>query len=369
MNNKIFYLVLLLALVSIGTKGQSISLTPDNWEVFGAGHVFEPFEGKQSLYLFRAQARLKQDLSFETGILEYDIYVTERRGFPGIHFRVKDDANYEEFYIRPHQSGNPDANQYTPVFNGLSGWQLYYGPGNAAAIEYKMNAWNHVKLVIAKTDAEVYINDMETPILYIPKLRHESVPGTVRFSGGGPSPFHVADLKVTKMNAPTLKSKRTPWPNLDEGVIESWSVSSSFPESKVNDVFELTNDQMKDLKWESVSSEYPGYANLARAAQIGQQNNTTFAKIIITSDSKQIKKLTYGFSDRARVYLNGKILAGGSDGFVSRDYRFLGTMGYFDDVYLPLKKGKNELWIAVSENFGGWGIMAKFDNKEGIKVD
>jgi len=42
---------------------------------------------------------------------------------------IKDyyDAWFEHFYIRPHQSGNPDANQYTPVFNGVSAWQLYHG--------------------------------------------------------------------------------------------------------------------------------------------------------------------------------------------------------------------------------------------------
>ena len=31
--------------------------------------------------------------------------------------------------MRPHKSGKPDALQYTPVFNGLSAWQLYYGDG------------------------------------------------------------------------------------------------------------------------------------------------------------------------------------------------------------------------------------------------
>lgn len=360
---------LLLLLLVFNLKAQNFPSIPDIWEVKGAGHVFEPFEGKQSLYLYKSQATLKKDLTFETGILEYDIYVTDRRGFPGIKFRIADDSNFEEFYIRPHQSGNIDANQYTPVFHGLPGWQLYYGPGYAAPVVYKMNAWNHVKLVIAKSDAEVFINDMNIPVLYIPELKRKRMAGSVGFSGAGPSPFHVADLKVTKMSNPQLKSERTPWPKLEEGVIKSWSVSNSFPESEVNDIFELTKNQKEGIEWATVQAEYPGYINLARVAKIDPSNNTTFAKVTIISDRKQIKKLTYGFSDRVRVYLNDQILAGGSDGFTSRDYRFLGTMGYFDDVYLPLKKGKNELWIAVSENFGGWGIMARFENKEGIKVD
>lgn len=43
-------------------------------------------------------------------------------------FRATDGDNYEHFYLRPFQSGRPDATQYTPVYHGVSGWQLYSGP-------------------------------------------------------------------------------------------------------------------------------------------------------------------------------------------------------------------------------------------------
>jgi hypothetical protein len=57
----------------------------------------------------------------------------------------------------------------------------------------------------------------------------------------------------------------------------------------------------------------------------------------------------------------------GADDYRSRDYRFLGTIGYFDELYLPLKKGENELIFAVSEDFGGWGIKALFEDPVGIR--
>lgn len=52
----------------------------------------------------------------------------------------------------------------------------------------------------------------------------------------------------------------------------------------------------------------------------------------------------------------------------SRDHKFLGTIGFFDKLYLLLKKGKNELIFVVTEFFGGWGVKAKFDNIEGISL-
>ena len=49
----------------------------------------------------------------------------------------------------------------------------------------------------------------------------------------------------------------------------------------------------------------------------------------------------------------------GDDTYRSRDYRFLGSIGWYDTLYLPLEQGDNELLIAVSEDFGGWGVQAR----------
>jgi hypothetical protein len=53
------------------------------------------------------------------------------------------------------------------------------------------------------------------------------------------------------------------------------------------------------------------------------------------------------------------LLFRGDDSYRTRDYRFLGSIGWFDTVYLPLDEGENELLIAVSEDFGGWGVQAR----------
>jgi len=45
----------------------------------------------------------------------------------------------------------------------------------------------------------------------------------------------------------------------------------------------------------------------------------------------------------------------------------LGTIGLFDRVFLPLHRGENEVLFSVTEDFGGWGIMARFDDMNGIE--
>ena len=96
--------------------------------------------------------------------------------------------------------------------------------------------------------------------------------------------------------------------------------------------------------------------------------NTIVTRLVIESDKEQVKTLDFGFSDFVLVFCNDKAVYMGKDPFMARDYRFLGTIGYYDRLFLPLKKGTNEVWFAVSENFGGWAIQAKFSDMQGITL-
>lgn len=58
----------------------------------------------------------------------------------------------------------------------------------------------------------------------------------------------------------------------------------------------------------------------------------------------------------------------GDNTYQSRDYRYLGTIGLFDTVVLPLVAGANEIVIAVTEAFGGWGVMAELDDLDGVSI-
>ncbi len=70
-------------------------------------------------------------------------------------------------------------------------------------------------------------------------------------------------------------------------------------------------------------------------------------------------ELALGYSDAVVVYLNGRPLFLGSSAYRQRDPSFLGIVGLFDSVFLPLEPGENELVLLVAEAFGGWGFIAR----------
>ena len=167
-------------------------------------------------------------------------------------------------------------------------------------------------------------------------------------------------------------------PDSEPGVITNWNISNAFRADDVN----LTEAPSKEYTdWFEVKSESTGLVNLSRYLpdedfrnmpedgdfDAAQSALGAHAKVIITSDSDQIKKLYFGYSDDVVILLNRKPIYTGKSGFRSRDPLFQGMIGYHDAVFLDLKEGENELVFTVTETFGGWGLMAKFEDVNGIE--
>ncbi len=360
-------LVLGMGLTAPASRAQIVPFDSERWEIAAQEARVEEHLGQKSLFLRGGIAWIK-DADLTNGMIEFDIAFSEVRGFMGGVWRMQDTENYEEFYMRPHQSGNPDANQYTPAFHGVTGWQLYHGKGYGAPVTYAFDQWMHVKIVFSGSQGEVTI-DSEEPVLFIRELKREVGPGKVGVRAGNYAPAHFANFRYRSMESPILRGKPQPPEPAPAGMIRTWSVSQAFDERSVDHPFLLSEKSKKGLKWTTLPAERKGVTNLARIQGTAEGANTVFAKVRILSERPQIRRVRFGFSDRVKVYFNDRLIYGGNNGYRSRDYRYLGTIGLFDELYLPLDQGVNELWFAVSEDFGGWGIQAVIEDMDGIRLE
>jgi hypothetical protein len=288
------------------------------------------------------------------GAIETDVAVEAQRSFHGVAWRVQDDANYESFFVRPHQVGNEDAIQYTPVINGSSAWQLYHGPGFWAPVAFPIGDWFTIRVAFAGEVAEIYVADLDRPAL-VTRLRREAAAGGVGLLVGGDA-FTVSRFAFDRDARP---EQGAPPPEIAHaGIVPAWWVSEAFAEGLLPEIGSQT--------WTRLQSEPSGLVNLARAGAVDDGRNTVYARAVVRSERAQAKELAFGFSDRAVVSLNGRVLYRGDAGYRSRDYRFLGSIGYWDALTLALAEGDNELVLAVSEDFGGWGVQARFADLDGI---
>jgi hypothetical protein len=300
------------------------------------------------------------------GVIELDLAVSGERAFHGLVWRVRGEEDYESFYVRPHQVRNDDSIQYNPVFNGVASWQLYHGAGFWAPVAFPIGRFFTIRVVFAGSRAEVFVADLERPALEVAELKMPVAAGRVGLLIGGPG-LYVSRFAYAE-GAPSFvgmdPQPRPPDPPI-AGLVPAWLVSDAFPESDPAPA-QLAADAFHARTWTRLEGEPTGLVNLAQVNGLRDDRNTVWARATIYADRDRVARMSFGFSDRAVVYLNGRALFGGDESYRSRDYRFLGSIGWYDSVYLPLKQGENDLAIAVSEDLGGWGIQARFEDFDGI---
>lgn len=144
------------------------------------------------------------------------------------------------------------------------------------------------------------------------------------------------------------------------GILSRWEISPVFDAVNIDTARYPPRDRL--TSWEAVQSEPSGVLNLARFRRKQSRLGVVYVRVSLHADQAEIRRLSFGYSDRLTVFLNGKPLYSGDSTWRSRDPTFLGIVGLDHDyVYLDLNKGDNELLLAVTELFGSWGLIARLD--------
>lgn len=333
------------------------------WRLQAAEASVELHQGREALKLRNGAAWLA-DADFRDGVIRFELNAGDDLGFYGVAFRAVDDTNHEHVYVRPFLSDKPDATQYTPVFHGVSGWQLYADERFAGALPIATHRWVHVELRIADARAELYVDGER---VVFPALQRAPVAGAVGITASL-APARFANVSVSHDRPALDAGEAQSDAETARGLVQSWVVSTPFDEDALGSAGPLPDAIVDALEWTRVGTDVRGIVNLARTAARSAEANTVLAGVTLRSDAERLLRLRFGFSDRVTVYLDGRPLYRGADGWRSRDYRFLGTVGLHDELVLPLRRGDNVLRFAVSEDFGGWGVTAALPDSDGIEI-
>lgn len=352
------------------------------WEIKDENARKEEHLGRRSLFLKSGFAFLK-DAAFEDGVVEVDIAAPALRSFVGIVFRFESEDEHEIVYFRPHKSGLEDAVQYTPSFNGSACWQLYSGRGFTAAAPIPKEQWVRARIEISGLGGKVYLGNAEKPVLVIDDLKRGHSRGTVGLWAGA-NGGHFSNFTY-RAAAPAERRERKAAPPA-AGVITRWELSEAFDVSARDAEALPAEAERRAMKWQAVGVEPPGMVVVDRyrrspsvvrffaepAERTGRREGRKFvyARAVIHSGREQVKRMSLGYSDEVTVFLNSRPVFNGRSAFRYRDPGFLGIMDVENDaVYLDLKKGRNELVLAVADYFGGWGLIGRLDDTRGVRLE
>jgi hypothetical protein len=371
-----------IALAARSTLAQSpaevgtVPLVPDRWTVqknHSPGHSpdsvrFADHLGRPSLILQDGFA-FASGVDLQNGTLEADVATAPGGQFFGLGFHVQSVDKYEIIFFRP--TTRDGTIQYTPSFFNTNVWQFYPGPEYTASLDFPVGQWVHVRLVIKGLDAAFYVDTATTPTILVHDLALGTTGGSVGFwgrEGGG----YVSNIRYHR---DTVSYPTKPTHRFAQGAVtEGWQISDAYP---VTEVDPGSYPLHRMLRWEAVQAEREEFVNISRyrrdprgespepspdgPAPATPGTEVVFARTSIKSDRDTVRKMWVGYSDDVVVYLNRRPLYAGRNSIGFRDPHALGWFyPYADAVYLPLKRGSNELLLAVSEAFGGWGFMCRF---------
>jgi len=221
----------------------------------------------------------------------------------------------------------------------------------------------------------IYVKDMDKPALVMNDLKSGVQKGQVALAVlTGATYFSNFEIRPTPDAA---RERRLP--PMPPGTLTQWSLSPAYDALERNLERPLTPAESAAIRWQDVEAESPGFVVLYRHREAPHPKvsfqgdfskrlepqpgmKVVYARTNVDSDRDQVKKLSIGYSDDVSVFVNGRILYRGRSAQSFRDPGFLGIVNPENDaVYLPLKKGSNELMLAVSELGGGWGFICRLE--------
>jgi hypothetical protein len=373
-------LLVALAPAMIVAQSADVPLSADAWTATDSIR-FVSYLGRPSLYINRGIA-LARGVSVENGTVDLDVAATDTTNFLGIVFRAATPRFSNVIFLRPGASGTQEAVQYGPAFNSVGvAWQVYHGEGANAVVDLRRNRWLHLHVELDGPVARLFIDTATAATLIVPRVVESAGDGIGVWTGAFGRGAYFSNIHYTTAPGHSGNASPTPPP---AGTILDWELSSAV------EAADFTPASLPDLRrftWQRVKAEPEGFVliNRYREAPVGgvpmdstgavlvdsvmtgkiAKSRVVYARTTITAAHDETRRMQYAYSNGAVIYANGRPLAFAMN---PGGLRGLGVMARVGDaVYLPLRKGRNQIVIAVIECTGGWAFSARLDPLTRVK--
>lgn len=357
-------LAVLVSLVASSSAAQTSTGSIVGWE--GAWEI-DARSAKAAEHMGRPAALLRANFppilsatsDFTDGTIEFDMAAIPGGHFVGLVFRYADAFNHENVYFRLHRSGQFEAVQYAPRVNGSGGtWQLY--PQFFGTAVLPADRWVHVRAEIRGSAMELFVGDSIRPLVVVPRLRGLTTSGRVGIWGrvnNRPEEWTAAIANVRVRPRTTAAIVPVDTTTLPAGTLTGWQVAGPYaaPDSLA------VPPRPKPDEWKPIAVEELGLVNVTKLLRKPSAGRfVAYLRTTIRSESDRVAPLEIGYSDDAVVWLNGAPVFRGINAQGSRYPDFLGLIAPgAERIWLPLRRGDNELLVALSDRVAGWGLIAR----------
>jgi hypothetical protein len=381
-SNRIVFIMLLFAFrSSIAATPLTVPMQSDHW-ITNGNAVFTDDEHQSSRVLDVSKGLVTvKDLIFSDGTIEFDMYMPDH-GILGMRLRAQDRDNAEAVYFRPQKecATSPDCMQYMPLEHGAFEWDLF--PEYQAPAPLRLLDWNHLRVVVKGRSLQVFVNHSAIPTLNVDHMEGKALSGSLMFAGTA----KYANLVITPAPSATAPAPAPGAMTAADGFLRHWQISAaSVLPSTLDPALNapmgvqpaIASMPLDGDTWRHVTAQNKGLVNFSH--EIGSAKDASvismaWAKTTLVSEKAQSKTVQIGFVREVWVYVNGTLAFSGRnvDGLPAGNVdgqRISLNNGTFQ---LNLKKGNNEIAIALDDNLPGnsqhfgWGMQVKLRDLTGL---
>ena len=352
-----------------------VAMKPEAW-AFRPGTVeFGDSAGVSRLKIVDGrQFVVLKDVDFRDGTIEFDDIPVDP-GFALFCFRWQDSSENETFYFRTDVGRDPydmAAVQYAPIVKGVMYWDAL--PQFQTYASFSKTKYNHLKMVLSGRQMRVWVNSGDRPTLEVPRLEGDVTHGTLAFQGQ----HIIANLVLKPGQVEGLSPEEGTDPTVfDPRYLRHWEMTE--PDTAGENKFIAREMGIRGVPgeqavWRPIDAERRGFVNLTRifggTVPFGVPR-MMWLKTTIHADQAKTVSMRLGFLDDVTMFVNG--------GLVYVDKNYFGTpisktpRGRISlensTVALPLKAGDNVLMIGLGSNFYSWGVIARMDELQGLRIE
>lgn len=332
--------------------------------------------GRESLWLRANTHAVLAGESFASGTIEFDLAPMDPSHFFAVMFRRASFREHENIYLRTGKSGEWDAVQYAPRLHGASTWQIY--PEFSGPAAFPAGEWTPVRIEVDGTAMAIWVGGGAEPVVRIARLRGEPPRGAIGFWSrvnfdNDAWAAAISNLRVTPRTqdvsgADARSTDADPGSGAGADAATAPDATGALVDWSVAEPIATADHDWSSLPalegWRDLRAEDTGLVNLTRAfgepSGPGRVPHTAFARRTIETPAARDATLEIAYSDDVHLYLNGRLLYSGENGWERRYPGYLGLVKLgAESVRLPLRAGRNELVIATTDVRFGWGFKAR----------
>ncbi|CAG7617850.1 hypothetical protein ACFQI7_02485 [Paenibacillus allorhizosphaerae] len=286
--------------------------------------------------------------------LRAEVAIPGPNGFLGLVFGVRDAQNYELIYISAASASSIGDIQYDPVMNGSTTWQIYNGPGYQAQAPVPPGEWVALTLEVRKDTAAICVGDNAVPQLIVSKLQHGPAVGSIGMWANLPGYIRSMTIEQIQPEHTEQQEQRPPQCNrlpADSMLLTEWQLSEPYASDGPTGPLQFPT---------KVVAEENGTVNLNRLHPTSEKGTALQAECTLLLPEERESMLSFGFSDRMRLWVNGMEVYQGdwkwgppaSDGRIRPDHAA---------VPVRWRAGRNSIRAEITNLEGkfGWGFCVK----------